>query len=240
VAIFRSLVRKAGLSADQERVLFGTLQRKALPETRGCLEEYGVTEAVRIMLLALGELNGGEGVLEEADRVLAPAGDDVQQALETLHQIAAAIQHRAPDIPINFDLGELRGYHYHTGVVFAAYVPGMGQEIGRGGRYDEIGRVFGRSRPATGFSTDVKTLLEVGSVHDGVPPGIYAPCADDPSLDALVADLRARGSRVIRALTVADPNPRALGCDRVLAMEDGDWKVVPVRDTKKSNGRCGS
>ncbi|MDQ2696538.1 MAG: ATP phosphoribosyltransferase regulatory subunit [Pseudomonadota bacterium] len=230
VAVFRSLVRQAGLDAEREKVLFEVLQRKALPELRALLDGYGLAMPVREVLLALVELNGGEEVLGEAQRRLAWGGDEVQGALETLHQLAAAIQHRLPPLPVSFDLAELRGYHYHTGVVFAAYVPGVGQAVAKGGRYDDIGRVFGNPRPATGFSADLKTLLALSNREAPRPAAVYAPQADDPALEALVSELRGRGQRVIRALPGLDPGPRALGCDRLLALDDGEWVIVPVAD----------
>jgi ATP phosphoribosyltransferase regulatory subunit len=229
VALFRSLVRQAGLDCEAESALFEALQRKALPDIRENLARYGLAEAERGMLLALAELNGGEEVLGVADRLLERAGEDVQDALETLHQIAAGVQRHAPGIPVNFDLAELRGYHYHTGVVFAAYVPGQGQAVAQGGRYDEIGRVFGRSRPATGFSADLRTLLQLSRGEEQAAQGVYAPRADDPALDALVSELRARGQRVIRALPGLDPEPGALGCDRMLVLGDDGWVVSPVK-----------
>ena len=226
VTIFRSLVQQAGLSREQEGELFAALQRKALSEIQTCLEAYAVPDTLREMFLALADLNGGEEVLVNAERVLATAGEQVQQALATLHQLGAAIQHRAPAVPIHFDLAELRGYRYHTGVVFTAYVPGQGQAVARGGRYDDIGRVFGRSRPATGFSADLRVLLS--PLRDGVGTGIYAPQADDPALDAVVQELRSHRERVICALPGSDLDPRDLGCDRMLVMEDDVWQVVTL------------
>lgn len=230
VGIFRSLVRQAQLNPEQEGMLFAVLQRKALPEINELLATWTIPEAIRSMFLALADLNGGEEVLNEAERLLAPADEEVPSALETLHQIAAAIQHRFPGLPINFDLAELRGYRYHTGVVFAAYVPGQGQAVAKGGRYDEIGRVFGRPRPATGFSADLKDLLALGRMSLLSAGGIYAPQADDRALDALINELRSRGERVIHALPDTDPDLRALDCDRLLTMRDGDWVVVPVEE----------
>ncbi len=230
VAIFRGLVGQAGLDIKREEALFEALQRKALPEIQQLLSEYALAGPMADMFLALAELNGGEEVLSAADKLLAEAESDVHQALETLHQIAAGIQRHAPGILINFDLAELRGYNYHTGVVFAAYVPGQGQAISQGGRYDNIGRVFGRSRPATGFSADLKNLLSLSPPSaQRVMSTIYAPRADDPALDALVTELRMRGERVIRALPGWDLDPRTLGCDRILRMSDEGWTVVPLQ-----------
>ena len=159
VIIFRSLVRQANLNAEQEAVLFEIMQRKSLPELTTLLEHYPLSTELKEMLLALAQLNGDAAILNQARDQLAAAVDEVHQALDTVERLANALQRLYPDLPLHFDLAELRGYHYHTGLVFAAYVPGHGQEIARGGRYDGIGQAFGHARPATGFSSDLKTLL---------------------------------------------------------------------------------
>ena len=224
VAIFRELVRQAGLHQEQEALLFEALQRQALPEIRAHLAAWN--PACREPLLALAELNGGPEVLDEADARLATAGAQVGEALATLRRLTAALQRQWPELPIHIDLAELRGYHYHTGVLFAAYVPGQGQAVAQGGRYDEIGQVFGRARPATGFSVDLATLLLLGAVPEAVNAGIYAPpMADDPALERQVAMLRNQGERVIRALPGAEAEPDDLGCDRVLAERQGEWMI---------------
>jgi len=228
VAVFRSLVRQAGLDREREGMLFEALQRKALPEIREWLTAYALSQIMRDRFLALVELNGGGEVLEAAKQLLG-ADDEVQQALNTLEQLTAAIQRRIPKLPIHIDLAELRGYRYHTGVVFAAYTPGQGQAVAQGGRYDEIGQVFGRSRPATGFSADLRILLSLSAAGDDTSPkAIYAPRTDDSALDALVRALRSRGERVIYALPASDPQPEALGCDRILVMQGNNWVVAPL------------
>ncbi len=226
VAIFRELTRQAGLDREQEARLFEALQRKALPEIRRDLAAWKL--ACGEPLLALAELNGGPEVLDEADSRLALTGPGVHAALATLRQLMEALQRQWPDLPIHVDLAELRGYHYHTGVLFAAYVPGQGQAVAQGGRYDEIGQVFGRARPATGFSADLATLLLLGSAPEPVATGIYAPAlADDPTLEQQVATLRDQGERVVRALPGAAVEPRGLDCDRILAQQEGAWVVTP-------------
>ena len=192
VAIFRELVRQAGLEREREGLLFEALQRKALPEIRRQLAEWAPSAECGESFLALAELNGGPEVLDEAGSRLVAAGPKVREALATLRRLVEAIRDRQPALPIHVDLAELRGYHYHTGVLFAAYVPGQGQAVAQGGRYDEIVQVFGRARPATGFSTDLATLLLLGSAPEDAADGIYAP----PVGDAAWRGGGARGSRV--------------------------------------------
>jgi len=228
VAIFRSLVRQAGLTQQQENVLFEALQRKAVPEMQALLAGYALPAELSGMILALADLNGGPETLSAAKQALRAAGEPVHQALATLERIATAMARLAPDLPIHFDLAELRGYRYHTGLVFAAYAAGQGQAVAKGGRYDEIGQSFGRPRPATGFSTDLRTLLVLGNTAVQAPHAIYAPHADDPALEAKIAELRANRERVIRALPGLELDPQTAGCDRVLVFDDGAWRVASL------------
>lgn len=230
VGIYRGLARQAGLDAETETALFDALQRKAIPELEERIRACELDDAMARMLLTLADLNGGE-ILERARRELAQASAEVQAALEYLGRVAAQLRTWLPAVPVHFDLAELRGYHYKTGVVFAAFVPGWGQEIARGGRYDEIGRVFGRARPAVGFSTDLKGLLRHGRGLEAryqASPGILAPCSPDPALQAAVARLRAEGHRVVSALPGQTGGAREAGCREQLVWREGDWVRVPA------------
>ena len=239
VAIFRELVRQAGLDREREALLFEALQRKALPEIRQQLAGWALPAPCGLLLSALAELNGGPEVLEDAEALLASADEGVREALATLRRLVAALRQQWPELPIHVDLAELRGYHYHTGVVFAAYVPGQGQAVAQGGRYDEIGQVFGRARPATGFSTDLATLLLLGPLPETAGTGIYAPAVGDAALERRVAVLRGQGERVIRALPGTTGAPRALGCDRMLVRRGGEWIVVPLAERSAENSQNG-
>jgi ATP phosphoribosyltransferase regulatory subunit len=150
VAVFRALVRAARVPATLESELFQALQAKDLPELRRLTRPLG--RSAREALLLLPELYGGAEVLRVAHRRL-PRLPRIEGALGTLRALA-----RACPVPASFDLAELRGYHYHSGVVFDAYCEGVAGAVARGGRYDEVGRAFGRARPATGFSIDLRAL----------------------------------------------------------------------------------
>jgi ATP phosphoribosyltransferase regulatory subunit len=226
VGIFRGLAREAGLDEREENTLFDALQRKAVPEIEELLDAASSGAAHRRRLAGLAELNGGWEVLDAARERLAGAGAGVMAALDNLCAIAAAMRQRAGEASLYFDLAELRAYNYQSGMVFAVFVPGRGQEIARGGRYDDIGQVFGRARPATGFSTDLKTLMDLSPRDFGVPRGaILAPADNDPALLAAVRELRAGGERVIFALPGQSGGPADMGCDRVIAREHGSWRV---------------
>jgi len=228
VGIYRAIVASAGLDADRERDLFDALQRKAIPEIRAMLGHWMLPEADSERLLALADLHGGPEVLETARQALAGAAPDVFDAIDTLETIADRITAVLPNITLHFDLAELRGYHYHTGLVFAAYAPGRGQAIALGGRYDGIGQAFGQARPATGFSTDLRTLAAVGNAPTSIPDAIFAPADADPALQAAIADLRAQGERVIVELPGQAGGPADMGCDRRLVARQGQWEVVPL------------
>ena len=228
VGIYRGLVEQAGLEPEQEAILFDALQRKARPEITELLNEWSLPKAVADMLTRLTDLNGDDSVLSEARSVLKKASKPVQAALENLQQIAALLQQRLPDLKLNYDLAELRGYHYHTGAVFAAYVPGRGQAIAQGGRYDGIGRAFGLSRPATGFSTDLRILAVLAQQSDSICAGILAPANGDADLQSVVQQLRAAGERVIFELSGQQGDAAALGCDRQLVKNTQGWEVKPV------------
>ncbi|NWL80682.1 ATP phosphoribosyltransferase regulatory subunit [Pseudomonas taiwanensis] len=228
VGIYRGLAKAAGLSGEVERSLFDALQRKAVDEVAELTED--LPHELASMLRSLAELCGSREVLDLAQGVLMDAPEDVHRALDELIAIADALELRYPELPLYFDLGELRGYHYHTGVVFAAFVPGVGQSIAQGGRYDDIGADFGRARPATGFSTDLKTLVTLGNMSlEQEVSGIWAPDSHDPYLWYEVKRLRADGQRVVQALPGQEvANAQEAGCDRQLVLNGGRWQVAAL------------
>lgn len=229
VGIYRALAEAAGLSARQEADLFEALQRKASTEIAELVDSFGLDAAMGDMFRVMAELNGGDEVLARARDVLAAAPPAVGAAIDYVEAVAQQLRRCQPDLPVHFDLAELRAYHYQTGVVFAAFVPGEGQEVARGGRYDEIGEVFGRARPATGFSADLKTLMRLGS-HPPVSleGAVLAPGDADPDLRVRVDELRAAGTVVIRELPGQAGDPREMGCAYRLQKQAGTWDVVPL------------
>ena len=150
VAVFRSIVRAAGVNGQQEADLFEALQKKDVSSIKSLTKSLGAK--TRQALTLLPELYGGREVLKLAEKKL-PRLPQLKRALATLQALA-----RACTVPASFDLAELRGYHYHSGVVFDAYCDGVTGAVARGGRYDEVGKAFGRARPATGFSIDLRSM----------------------------------------------------------------------------------
>ena len=223
VGIFRALARRAALPHEREIALHEALQRKAGSEVRELLDAWEVDSGCAGALLALVDLDGGPSILERAGRELGDGGDEVERALSDLAALVRAVRARTPGVELHLDLAELRGYRYHTGFVFAAFVPGHGREVARGGRYDEIGSVFGRARAATGFSADLKTLIALRSSGDEAAEldVVSAPWSDDTALNEAIRELRSHGERVIQRL----PGEVARGARR-LDRRDGRWVLV--------------
>ena len=232
VGIFRGLARQAGLHAHQEYALFDALQRKAVPEIEELVVGFRLRPELAEMLIGLADLNGDDA-LDRADRVLRQADTSVRDAVGSLRRLAEGLNQFQLDVSVHYDLAELRGYHYKTGAVFAAFVPGWGLEIARGGRYDDIGRVFGRARPAVGFSADLKGLLRLGhglEARYGKPLAVYAPWSTDSGLLEAIEALRRAGERVIAALPGEAVDPRDLGCDRHLVHGASGWQLQPIEE----------
>lgn len=228
VGIYRALAAAALPDPHDEQLLFDIFQRKAVPELEEFLAEKVSDGVLRRQLRALVDLAGEATVLNRASAALQGAGESVQKALADLAAIGQAVQTRYPHVAVCFDLCELRGYRYHGGCVFAAYVAGRSLDVAKGGRYDDVGAVFGRARPATGFSVDVKVLADM-AVDDvlAVTRGIYAPVDSDPALAAMVVQLRADGERVLCGLPGMDADMDELKCDRMLAHGKTGWVVLP-------------
>ncbi len=213
VGIYRKLLAKCKLNKEQEQQVFDALQRKSLPDLEGVLADLPPQQ--RRQILELASLHGGAAILEQVSWA--------DEAVTELREVAAAIAVRYPQVNVYFDLCELRGYNYHTGLVFAAYVSGHGQALANGGRYDDVGQVFGRARPATGFNTDLKALLPLLVDAPTATQGhaICAPVQADDKLWQAMAQLRAAGETVITSLS-GEVDPR---CDRQLVCSDGEWEI---------------
>ncbi len=224
VALFRALVRHAGISKELETELFGALQGKDAPALHQLVD--GLAAEVKNALLALPQLYGGVEVIARA-RAMLPNYPEVMAALDELEQAATHLQPLAHSIGI--DLAELRGYHYHSGMVFAAYHAGSHDAIALGGRYDDVGKSFGRARPATGFSMDLRQLHGLLE-KQAQPKGILAPHNNDSVLQEKIAQLRAQGHAVVVDLLGNAAHRAELNCDRELVLRDGVWVVVELRN----------
>jgi ATP phosphoribosyltransferase regulatory subunit len=222
VAIFASLSHMAQLETQQERELQLALQAKDVVRVQELI--INLPEKSRKAFIALTKLNGGVEVLEQARDVL-PDTPEIEQALHEMVMVAKTLS--SNDVSVTIDLSELRGYHYHSGMVFAAYAKGYAGPIALGGRYDEVGAAFGRARPATGFSLDLRGALQaLGPAIFN--KGILAPVSDDAELTVVVETLRGQGQVVVEALPNMLLDYSELACDRTLQKVDGRWQVVAV------------
>ena len=207
-----------GQSIDQESIgeLYELLQTKDRPR----LTQWAarVPAQTSQALLALTELNGPcAEVLAKAKKIL-PQHALIDQALSDLERVVTATANLSKGLELSIDLSDLRGYQYHSGVMFAAYVDKLPQPIARGGRYDHVGQAFGRSRPATGFSLDLLTLANLSPL--GVRKmAIAAPWLDDATLNTVIAQLRSRGETVIQVLAGSQVESAEYICDRELVKQ---------------------
>lgn len=222
VGIFRALLSGSGLTAATEQELFAALQAKDVPALKALAAP--VAEPARAGLLALPELYGGVEVLAEAAKRL-PATPAIANALDTLRRLAGDLA----DLPIGFDLADLRGYHYHNGVVFAAYCDGAAGAVALGGRYDKIGEAFGRARPATGFSMDLRDLARLATRAQDAG-AILAPWPEDAATHDEVERLRRRGEKVALALPGHDGDWREAGCTRRLIRRGAEWIIESLKE----------
>ena len=219
VGIFRALIAAAGVNAQQEAELFRALQAKDAPTLADLTAN--VDTALRDALRALPTLYGDRAVLRRAAEVLPPL-PDIARALDTLEILADDLS--AGGAALYFDLGELRGYHYHSGVVFAAYARGLPYALAQGGRYDNGGQVFGRARSATGFSMDLRALAPAIQVAPAARV-ICAPHSADAVLAQRVAELREAGEIVVIELPGQEAYRAEIACSHLLALGPQGWEI---------------
>lgn len=232
VGVFRGLIQDTGLDAELSEALFQALLRGSLPEMQGLLKAASVSSQVSQYFQELASLAGESSVvLDNARQTLAGAGTAVQEALDNLQAVIDAVKVVYPELELHVDLAELRGYRYHTGIVFTLYDE-SGSELARGGRYDAIGESFGRARPATGFSGDLVSLAmarhDKGSEMAPAAEGIWVESAIDHELWTLICQLRQSGERVVTALANTSMTAADCQCDRMLVYRDSAWQIDAI------------
>ncbi len=219
-AIFRSLIGASDASQDVTEQVFIATESKDLPALRALAPGLGRAAQA---LLALPTLYGDVSVLKRAAELL-PAEPRIDASLAQLAQIHAHFS--AQGIAVSIDLGDLGGFNYESGITFSAYAKGASDAVARGGRYDEVGKAFGRARPASGFSLDLKALLPL-TAELPARRGILGPPGADSAAFAEMEKLRAAGEIVVARLPGHDVHLDELGCDRELRQSDGHWTIVP-------------
>lgn len=229
VGVFRGLVEAAGVEGAGAARLLAALQRKDRAELNDLIKDLAIAAPLHVMFTALLELSGEPGVLDEAAELMARGPARVKRVIDDLCAFTRLIQMRDPSCRLHVDLAEQSSYQYHTGFIFAAYVAGQGNAIAAGGRYDEVGSLFGRPRSATGFSTDLKHLVKLDANETPQSRPIIAPAVEDRMLETAIARLRAQGEIVVRALPgAATTAPR--GPTRNLVNRDGHWQITEAKE----------
>jgi ATP phosphoribosyltransferase regulatory subunit len=216
VGVLRAILAEDPAAMRDEAALYGLLRAKDTPGLMAITQSYAAT--TRAALLALPNLYGDVEILAEARAVLPPL-PGVTRALAELAALAGSALGRAE---IAIDLADLRGYQYESGAMFGLYVPGLPNAVARGGRYDHVGEAFGRARPATGFSLDLRELARLlpGAERKHA---VRAPWGNAPELRERIAGLRGEGEIVIQSLPGHEDDQDEFECDRALVLEDGNW-----------------
>lgn len=217
VGVLRALLENDVKAKLREIELFTLLEAKDIPGLEKISADFEVV--TRDALLVLPNLYGDETVITLSRDVL-PKLPGVLNALDELESLIKL----AGTKNITIDLADLRGYHYHSGVMFAAYVPGLPNAVAHGGRYDHVGEAFGRARPATGFSMDLRELSRLMPIAER-KRAIRAPWGQDPKLYTKITALRKMGEVVIQSLPGHENDQDEFDCDRIVAFEDGNWII---------------
>jgi ATP phosphoribosyltransferase regulatory subunit len=216
VGVLRSIIADDAAARSDEAALYALLRAKDSPGLDAQTKNY--TPVTRDALMALPHLYGDVDILARARDVL-PALPGITKALAELAALAASALGRAE---VAIDLADLRGYQYESGAMFGLYVPGLPNAVARGGRYDHVGEAFGRARPATGFSLDLRELARLLPSAER-KHAIRAPWGNAPELREQIAELRKTGEVVIQSLPGHDDDQDEFECDRVLVLEDSNW-----------------
>ncbi|WP_432239219.1 ATP phosphoribosyltransferase regulatory subunit [Herbaspirillum robiniae] len=220
VGVLRAIIANDPAAKRQEAQLFGLLEAKDVPGLQEITAGY--QENTRKALLALPNLYGDISVIARA-RITLPALPGIAQALDELQALVElAAGHEGAAVTI--DLADLRGYHYHSGVMFSAYVPGLPNAVVRGGRYDHVGEAFGRARPATGFSMDLRELARLMPGAER-KRAIRAPWGTEAGLREKIAQLRQAGEIVIQSLPGHENDQDEFDCDRAVEFSNGNWII---------------
>ncbi|KQV85090.1 ATP phosphoribosyltransferase regulatory subunit [Massilia sp. Root351] len=216
VGVLRAILAEDANAAKDEAALYLLLRAKDVPGLE--LQTAGYAPAARAALLALPNLYGDVDVLKRAREVL-PELPGISKALAELAALAATADNPATGREVAIDLADLRGYQYESGAMFAVYVPGLPNAVLRGGRYDHVGEAFGRARPATGFSMDLRELARLLPTAER-KHSIRAPWGNAPELKDKIAELRKAGEVVIQSLPGHSNEQDEFECDRALVLDD--------------------
>lgn len=236
VGIFTEISTELDLSDSDQETLSDMLERKSIPEIEAWIAEKQFTDAHATIIRTLPDLNGSLEVIDQGNELFKNLGERIKAILSNLSDLVQRLQQAFPAVAINLDFGELRGYAYHTGIIFQLYLPNVQRELIRGGRYDGIGEAFGNARPATGFSADLRLLNNLLMTHAAVTnmvaqDKILAPAESNAELDQMIKELREQGKIVIRQLNESNDDQmkeytaKDLGCNKQIVKSDHRWVI---------------
>lgn len=220
VGVLRALLEMDNKAKACESEIYTLLQAKDLPQLRVLTQDFD--PILRQALLDLPNLYGDKAIIEKAREIL-PQLDGIAIALDEL----AYLVELAAQAQVTIDLADLRGYHYHSGVMFSAFVPGLPNAVARGGRYDHVGEAFGRARPATGFSLDLRELAQLMPSAER-KDAVLAPWSPDLALRQKIQELRLAGVVVIQNLPGHENEQDEFECNRALEFDGSQWILKTV------------
>ena len=227
--IFDALIEHENFETTFKNDLFSMLQRKSTTDIENLLRTTDCNSELKAAISTLVELHGTKDVLNRARSELKIGGKKVMACIDYVESLSEKLAPRLNATEIHYDLAELRGYHYQNDIVFAAFDARSGDELARGGRYNNIGEVFGRARPATGFSADLKQLVLASTQSvENKCKCIFAPASDDAALADVVSELRAKGEKVVNALDDDNNEAASLGCTHILQKQNNKWVMKEV------------
>ena len=227
--ILEALSNKANFNDATKTDLYSMLERKSRPDIEALLGTIECSGELKEAIINLSSLHGSSEVLSKAREQLKVGGTELIQCLDYIEDLSTALSTRLSNIKLHYDLAESRGYHYQHGIVYSAFCASNGNELARGGRYDNIGESFGRARPATGFSADLRNLISASKIDfENSLNAIFAPAENDKELIAMITKLRTDGETVITALTNIDSEARQAGCSRILKNENNKWVIKEI------------
>ena len=237
VGIYRALVESASFDEMTENQVFDALSRKSIPELDALAQSDEANKDIILLIRDIANLSGGVESLikirESVESLVLSAQEDVLSAISELQTIIDQIQARFEGVEIGIDFCELRGYNYHTGILFAAFSLGYGYALAKGGRYDDIGKGFDHQqdespRPATGFSADLKSILKVSNLNSGAnqKARVFAPLSDDKALIVALSEFR-KSYQVVQALNESD-TAEQLACQLHIVFKEGQWLIEPL------------
>jgi len=223
VGIFRALVEQANFTEQQTAEMLDVCLRKSWPDLQEFKETHNLDEQTYQAFTGLLALEGAVGqIFPKAAKLLENCTDNVKNELKNFQDLVELLNKYLPELQCSVDFLELRGINYHTGAVFSVYSDQCAHAIAKGGRYDDVGEAFGRARPATGFSADLRQCLSFSKLKPRSDNLIYAPFNTDRELKTVIQQLRNQGEKVV----IGFEQEQSHVYDREIIQQNGQWKLI--------------